>query len=159
MRTEPRQTQGLSQLFESAADDPADTLGTHFDLLGDETRLGIIHALYCEQRAGSTPIAFSALCDRTGIEDTGQFNYHLTRLCGPFVEKVPEGYSLTPGLGPSAGFSAAGSGSRASFSRGAAAGTASRPGVRSQFTPPQRYSLQPLVDSSSINRRIVAISN
>ena len=97
MRTEQPLAQGLSPLVDPAGvAAPSDSLATHIDLLGDETCLGIIDALYREQRVGSTPIAFSALCDRTGIEDTGQFNYHLTRLRGPFVAKGPEGYSLTP---------------------------------------------------------------
>lgn len=79
----------------TGADSP-DALASHFDLLSDESRLEIIGALY---RAGShspsDPIPFSDLFDRTGLTDTGQFNYHLRRLRGPFVEKTDDGYCLT----------------------------------------------------------------
>lgn len=83
-------------LEERTGADRPDALASHFDLLSDESRLEIIGALY---RAGShspsDPLSFSALFDRTGITDTGQFNYHLRRLRGPFVEKTDDGYCLT----------------------------------------------------------------
>jgi DNA-directed RNA polymerase subunit RPC12/RpoP len=63
-----------------------------FSLLGDETRVGILEAL------GETPndaVPFAVLRERVGVPDSGQFNYHLGRLRGPFVRRTDEGYRLT----------------------------------------------------------------
>ncbi len=73
----------------------AATLATQFDLLSDPSRLQIIQALAAATAAGEMALPFSDLCGRTDIEDTGQFNYHLNRLRGTFVEKDGAGYSLT----------------------------------------------------------------
>jgi hypothetical protein len=40
-------------------------------------------------------VRFSELCDRVGTTDSGQFNYHLERLTGQFVESTDDGYRLT----------------------------------------------------------------
>lgn len=63
-----------------------------FELLADETRIGILRAL------GETPdsaLAFSALYDRVDVADSGNFNYHLDRLTGVFVDRTDDGYELT----------------------------------------------------------------
>ena len=61
-----------------------------FATLGNETRLGILQAL---GRAGED-LSFSVLRDRVGVEDSGQFNYHLEQLVGHFVRKTEDGYQL-----------------------------------------------------------------
>jgi hypothetical protein len=40
-------------------------------------------------------LTFSELRDAAGIQDSGQFDYHLDTLVGQFVERTDEGYSLT----------------------------------------------------------------
>lgn len=89
------------QIAHGAADHhregPSEALASRFDLLSDETRLRIIAALYRGTDGKDLDrLSFSELCDRTGIRDTGQFNYHLNRLRDAFVEKRPDGYALTP---------------------------------------------------------------
>lgn len=58
--------------------------------LGNGTRMGILQAL----AAAEEPLSFSALRDRVGIRDSGQFNYHLDQLEGQFVRKTADGYVL-----------------------------------------------------------------
>lgn len=72
-----------------------------FDALANPVRLHIIRVLG-EAMAGQehTPQAFSELQTAVGIEDNGQFSYHLGKLVGRFVEKTDEGYRLLPsGIG------------------------------------------------------------
>jgi len=67
-----------------------------FDVLGQEIRIAILEALV-QQRAEApdTPAAsFSELRDRVGVADSGQFNYHLGKLTGQFVQKTDAGYEL-----------------------------------------------------------------
>ncbi|WP_435063208.1 winged helix-turn-helix domain-containing protein [Halobaculum sp. EA56] len=67
-----------------------------FELLADETRLGIITALGdASGRGGYATLAFSELQEAVGVEDSGQFNYHLQQLTGDFVESDGGGYKLT----------------------------------------------------------------
>jgi hypothetical protein len=63
-----------------------------FSLLGDERRLEIIVAL---RDAPTDTVSFSDLHDAVELADSGQFNYHLSKLVGQFVAKRPEGYELT----------------------------------------------------------------
>jgi len=68
-----------------------------FAALGDETRVAILEALV-EARRGNPEdraLTFSDLRTRTGIDDSGRFNYHLGKLRGRFVEETDEGYVLT----------------------------------------------------------------
>jgi hypothetical protein len=66
-----------------------------FALLGNEMRLDIVQAL----GEAETPLSFSALRERVGARDSGQFNYHLGKLVGTFVAGGDDGYSLRhPGL-------------------------------------------------------------
>jgi hypothetical protein len=72
-----------------------------FALLGNETRIGILRALWesYDPYASSNAVSFSDLRDRTGVEDTGNFNYHLGRLTGHFVRRTADGYELAaPGF-------------------------------------------------------------
>lgn len=72
---------------EGAALPPDDAFG----LLGNETRIEILHAL----GEADEPLAFSTLYDRVGMRDSGQFNYHLEKLVGHFVRKAADGYTLS----------------------------------------------------------------
>ena len=59
---------------------PSDVLA----IAGDETRLAILRALFeAGGRAG-----YAELMDAVRVRDSGRFNYHLSRLVGPFVRKV-----------------------------------------------------------------------
>ena len=82
--------------------DEEPTVEKLFRLLGNETRMGIVQALWdefdfnayvIESREG-TP--FATLRERTGVEDSGNFNYHLGQLSGVLVEDLEDGYVLTP---------------------------------------------------------------
>jgi hypothetical protein len=67
-----------------------------FSLLGHETRLAILLALWDAYVPGPSDdaVSFSELLDRVGIRDSGQFNYHLGKLEGHFVRKTEDGYVL-----------------------------------------------------------------
>ncbi|HZD43168.1 MAG TPA: helix-turn-helix domain-containing protein [Methanomicrobiales archaeon] len=62
-----------------------------FSLLGNDTRIGIIQALW----KADEPLSFSDLHDRVDIRDSGQFNYHLNKLVGLFVRQADGKYELT----------------------------------------------------------------
>ena len=72
---------------------PADA----FAALGEETRVAILRALAEHRREaeGDPELSFSALRERVGMRDSGQFNYHLGKLRGRFVERTEDGYGLT----------------------------------------------------------------
>lgn len=64
-----------------------------FSLLGQGTRVAIIQRL---GDARGEPLTFSELRDAVGVEDSGQFNYHLGKLVGSFVTRTEEGtYELS----------------------------------------------------------------
>jgi hypothetical protein len=67
-----------------------------FELLADETRMGILRALWAEYdpRDPDTAVPFRRLFDLVGADDTGNFNYHLGRLTGHFVRRTDAGYEL-----------------------------------------------------------------
>ena len=71
-----------------------------FALLGNETRLRIVLELGdASERGEFCVLGFSELQSRVGVEDNGNFNYHLGRLTGEFIERLDEGYRLTlPGV-------------------------------------------------------------
>ena len=71
-------------------------------LLGNETRMAIMRALWAEfefagyvtgRREGHS---FSELLEATGVTDSGNFNYHLGELTGVLVADREDGYVLTP---------------------------------------------------------------
>ncbi|MFC4988709.1 helix-turn-helix domain-containing protein [Saliphagus infecundisoli] len=67
-----------------------------FELLGNETRLAILVALWEEYDPfGEVTVRFSELRDRVGTADSGQFNYHLDRLEDHFVRATDGGYELS----------------------------------------------------------------
>lgn len=61
-----------------------------FSVLGNETRLQILQELGKADDA----LSFTELRERVGIHQGGQFNYHLDKVVGHFVEKTDDGYSL-----------------------------------------------------------------
>lgn len=62
-----------------------------FELLGNETRLDVLRALF----DADGPLPFSELQDVVGLRDSGRFNYHLEKLLAVFVRKSDRGYELT----------------------------------------------------------------
>lgn len=61
-----------------------------FAALGNEIRVHILQALW--EADGS--LAYSALKEVVGVRNSGQFNYHLSKLVGHFVEPLADGYEL-----------------------------------------------------------------
>lgn len=78
---------------EGTGEDPEDV----FAVMGNDTRASILQTL------GKTPheeVPFSELRSRVDPEmDSGQFNYHLSKLEGQFIDRTDDGYTLrTEGL-------------------------------------------------------------
>lgn len=70
---------------------------TAFELVGDPTRAAILQELAASGRDDGDPaVEFSELRRRVGRRDSGNFNYHLSKLVGRFVERTESGYRLTP---------------------------------------------------------------
>lgn len=69
-----------------------------FALLGNETRLAILLALWeaYDPRADDDAVPFSELYDRVDYDDPGNFSYHLEKLEGQFIQQASEdeGYEL-----------------------------------------------------------------
>lgn len=91
--------------LEEAAEGVGETTTNTFALLGDETRLAILLALwehfepFGEGRWDPTEgnaVPFTALRNHIGIRDPGKFHYHIEKLEGELVEKTPAGYQLLP---------------------------------------------------------------
>lgn len=61
-----------------------------FSVLGNETRIQILQTL----GEADGPLSFTELRDRVGIRQGGEFNYHLDKLVGHFVQKTEDGYTL-----------------------------------------------------------------
>lgn len=61
-----------------------------FGALGNATRMQILQSL----GDADGPLTFSQLREAVGMRDSGQFNYHLDKLLGRFVEQGEEGYRL-----------------------------------------------------------------
>jgi len=74
-----------------------------FAVLGNEIRLDIIRVLWQADAAHEYDdvsdtvgtMAFSQLRRRVGIDDNGQFNYHLSRLSPHFIRQTDCGYRLS----------------------------------------------------------------
>jgi len=62
-----------------------------FELVAHELRFHILREL----NEADEPLAFTELQSRVGVDDPGQFNYHLGKLVGRFVRDGDEGYRLT----------------------------------------------------------------
>ena len=74
-----------------------------FALLGDETRLAILLALWeqYDPHATDNTVLFSELFERVEYDDPGSFSYHLQKLSGQFIRQHADrgGYELrVPGL-------------------------------------------------------------
>lgn len=78
---------GEGVVFEEPSPDQA------FALLADETRLGILKALWeLSDPLDPVPIPFSTLRSRVGTKDPGQFNYHLSKLAEQYIRRTDDGY-------------------------------------------------------------------
>lgn len=64
-----------------------------FALLGDDTRLAILLALWeqYDPHAAENIVRFSELFDRIEYDDPGSFSYHLQQLNGQFIRQHPDG--------------------------------------------------------------------
>ncbi|MFB6206668.1 MAG: winged helix-turn-helix domain-containing protein [Haloglomus sp.] len=82
--------------LEAAAGGDTERATEAFAALSNETRLAILLGLWDAQDSmhPEEGIAFSALYDRVGMRDSGQFNYHLDQLVGQFVRRTEDGYAL-----------------------------------------------------------------
>jgi len=78
-------------------DGPArgDDLHEAFGLVANETRFDILRALWEASKDEPDAVQFSRLREYVGIDDSGQFNYHLDELVPRFVRKEEDGYGLT----------------------------------------------------------------
>ena len=69
-----------------------------FAVVTSDTRVAILRAL--AERVATEPtdpsMAFADLRTAAGVDDSGNFNYHLDRLRPEFVRRNEEGYRLTP---------------------------------------------------------------
>lgn len=63
-----------------------------FTAIADDTRMEILQALWDRR---DEAVTFSELHGAVSVEDSGQFNYHLSKLVGSFVRDSKEGYHLT----------------------------------------------------------------
>ncbi|WP_423747257.1 hypothetical protein V5735_23875 (plasmid) [Haladaptatus sp. SPP-AMP-3] len=72
-------------------------LSKGIDLISHEVRAEILLALAerMQERPRNETLRFAELRDRVGHDDPGNFNYHLKRLLGTFVEKTGEEYRLS----------------------------------------------------------------
>lgn len=70
--------------------DDGDGYPDALDLLSDATRVSILREL---GRADG-PVRFAELRRRVGLDDSGTFNHHLSKLVGVFVERTDTGYTL-----------------------------------------------------------------
>lgn len=79
-------------MTDGPAGDPTELSAAEaFGLLAHETRLAAMRVLWDE----NGPLTFTAIADRAGIPDTGNFNYHLGKLVGYFLRKEGDTYALT----------------------------------------------------------------
>lgn len=63
-----------------------------FRLLGDETRLAILRAVWA---SSTETVSFTEIRERIGNPNSGHFNYHIDKLTGHFLSKAEDGYALT----------------------------------------------------------------
>jgi hypothetical protein len=72
-------------------DDPDIEPHEAFALLSDANRFDIIRVF---AEAPQDSLSFNELYGRSKFSDSGQFNYHLKQLTGPFIRKTEDGYRL-----------------------------------------------------------------
>jgi len=97
------ETERIIAPLESVTDVTGEHATNAFALLGNETRMAILQAIWEEQvpLAEDNAVPFSRIFDRVSLDDRGNFSYHLEQLQGQFVTQHTErgGYELTiPGL-------------------------------------------------------------
>lgn len=63
-----------------------------FSALASDIRIDILLAM---MQRPDEPLEFSALRSWVGVDDPGQFHYHLDKLVNTFVRKTDDGYELT----------------------------------------------------------------
>ncbi|PSQ30823.1 hypothetical protein BRD16_06250 [Halobacteriales archaeon SW_6_65_46] len=68
-----------------------------FELVTEETRATILDTLasYQAENPREPSVGFKRLCETAGIEDSGNFNYHLNKLQPSYVRQTENGYALT----------------------------------------------------------------
>jgi DNA-binding transcriptional ArsR family regulator/rubredoxin len=90
--------------IETAAEVTDERVTQLFSLLGNETRLAVILTLAEASEplnretwnpTGMNALPFSELRERVGSGDPGNFNYHLKKLDGEFIQQTTDGYELT----------------------------------------------------------------
>lgn len=88
---------GEGDSVDSAYEAAGASASESFSILGNETRLSILLALWqmFDPFGAENSVSFSELHDSVGSVDSGQFNYHLGKLLGDFVEHSDDGYRLT----------------------------------------------------------------
>jgi hypothetical protein len=62
-----------------------------FAILADANRFDVVRVLV---EASRQTLPFSELYRRSNFDDSGQFNYHLDKLVGPFLRRTEDGYGL-----------------------------------------------------------------
>lgn len=76
----------------------ATRLDDAFAILGNETRMAILQALWDQRDSFASTeantLSFTELRERVGVADPGQFNYHINRLVGEFIKRTEHGYAL-----------------------------------------------------------------
>jgi transposase-like protein/DNA-binding transcriptional ArsR family regulator len=87
---------GSESPIESVAGAAAPHVTDAFKLLGDESRLAILLALWevYDPHVENNAVSFSQLFSRVGARDSGNFSYHLDKLLGHYVEETSDGYRL-----------------------------------------------------------------
>jgi hypothetical protein len=75
----------------------SNSLSAGIELVSHDVRAAILLALAAQMREHPRDegLRFSALRERVGHDDPGNFNYHLKRLLGTLVEKTDEEYMLS----------------------------------------------------------------
>jgi len=70
---------------------------TPFELVTEETRATILDTLasYQAENPRDPSVGFKNLRETAGIEDSGNFNYHLNKLQPSYVRQTENGYALT----------------------------------------------------------------
>jgi len=77
---------------------PATEFATEpLELVTEETRAAILDALATHQAENprNPTLGFSDLRERAGVDDSGNFNYHLGKLRPAYIRQADEGYVLT----------------------------------------------------------------
>lgn len=91
-----------TDVAESPLESATGAAGPHaveaFALLGNETRLAVLLALWAEYdpQAEDNAVPFSRILDRVALDDPGNLSYHIEKLKGQFVRQHAErgGYEL-----------------------------------------------------------------